>query len=92
MVVLLQLVDDDINGVLKYVKRNDGTTARFAENLCKLFVKNVKTIGVGDEIENLVFAYNILPLWTNETSMPLFYRRKAVSILCNFVECYTWPA
>ena len=90
MVVLLQLVDDDINGVLEICqKRNDGTTARFAENLCKLFVKNVKTIGVGDEIENLVFAHNILPLWTNETSMPpILHRRKAVSILCNFVECF----
>ena len=91
MVVLLQLVDDDVNGVLEICqKRNDGTTARFAENLCKLFVKNVNTIGVGDEIENLVFVQKILPLWTNEASIPpILNRRKAVSILCNFVEFFT---
>ena len=90
MVTFLQLVDDEHYEILETCQaRNDGTTAIFVENICKTFVKNLETVGIGNGAENVAFARQMLPLWTDDSALPpILKKENGLSALCNFVELF----
>jgi hypothetical protein len=89
-VTFLQLVDDENYKILETCqKHNDGTTVIFVESVCNAFIKNLETVGIGNESENVLFATQILPLWTNESAMPpILVKENALIALCNFIELF----
>ncbi len=90
MVTFLQLVDDEHYEILETCQaRNDGTTAIFVENICKTFVKHLETVGIGNGAENVAFARQMLPLWTDDSALPpILKKENGLSALCNFVELF----
>ena len=77
MVTFLQLVDDEHYEILETCQaRNDGTTAIFVENICKTFVKNLETVGIGNGAENVAFARQMLPLWTDDSALPPILKKE----------------